>query len=246
MIDDLMALKRSTESFSAKPKEEVRFDEFKKSCRKNSFDQWVPNAFRNPHFVSVFVDLFLFLLLRPMGKRRRSGFKEIRIKSLLTLEMLEKTFPESYFIFLFRKPEDQLESILSYHKRSINEHCNVITPSSETFSAEYLKYAEIFLHHSEGRSNCFHVFDGDILEVPFLNKLLRALAIESGFDENLLQKPVRGLSNPPKEPLSKADHRILKERGLDKSFSRLRERAKTDRARLEKFSGASLTIHDER
>ncbi|NBB78988.1 MAG: hypothetical protein GVY36_06010 [Verrucomicrobia bacterium] len=246
MIDDLMALKRSTESFSAKSREEVRFDEFKKSCRENSFDQWIPNAFRNPFFVSVFIDLFLFILLRPLGKRKRSGFKEIRIKSMLTLEMLEKTFPESYFIFLFRNPEDQLVSILSYHKRSINEECNVIKPSPETFSAEYLKYTEIFLRYSEGKANCFHVFDGDILDTSFLNNLLKALAIESGFDEALLRNRVRGLSDPPKEPLSEADHRILKEHGLDACFSRLMNRAKKDCLRLGNHSDANSEVHVKR
>jgi hypothetical protein len=70
----------------------------------------------------------------------RSGYKAIRIRSINTLRYMHRLFPQATFLFLFREPVAQWNSI----KGRMHWWSDEIEPTAEAFIAAYVRIAALY------------------------------------------------------------------------------------------------------
>lgn len=158
---------------------------FKQSFIHNSHNRWYPNAMEDMSQSIHLVSLSIAELFHPLVEKcQRYGFKEIRLENIDTLNILKWIFPESVFLFVFRSPDTQWNSISQFYKtfdysRSLGYFCQ-----------EYSRLASLYLEFYDNNSDsCIFVGEETLLNLDKLKALLTQLNISS-FDTSLLKQSV--------------------------------------------------------
>jgi hypothetical protein len=165
---------------------------FNLAIAENAHDKWYPNAMGEMTTSIELASLAVGELLHPFIEGyERFGFKEIRLKSINVLNVLKWIFPNAVFLFVFRQPEEQWNSISQFSKSF--EYSRSLTK----FSEEYLHLANSYISfHQQNPEACLFVGEDTLLSPAAIESLLNQLGIHT-FERNLLQEKV-GSSPSPK------------------------------------------------
>lgn len=151
-------------------------------CYKNkSHVSFYANATKDLREVQEEIKESIIKVLTPPTEHSRIGYKEINTKSQTSLLNLEKLFPESNFVFLFRDPLEQwgsvgfLKSFWDYSKKV------------DLFLQEYERVASIYLNTPVKKS--FFIENTSLKDKDKVTGLLKKLNIDH-FDETLVGKTI--------------------------------------------------------
>lgn len=117
----------------------------------------------------------------------RFGFKCIRLKKLMTLQVLSKIFPNSQFIFLFRNPVHQWPSVnyLNWWDYAYN---------LQDFLKEYQRISSIMLEYLNQNNRCILLENSEIKNENTLKKVLARIKINS-VDQEVVDKTIFSAGN---------------------------------------------------
>ena len=170
-----------------------------KCFNKNKHDRFYPNAIRNVDIITALLNNIFTEFFRPVIEVKRFGFKEINIKNIRTLNVLNKLFKNGKFIFTFRDPIKQWISVNQTGYFSYSKDVNL-------FLAEYKRMSDIYLNFKD--NNSFYFAENDILyDVMKVIKLFKVLDI-SKFDESLIGMEVITLYEQEKNNYLKESYYI--------------------------------------
>jgi hypothetical protein len=133
-------------------------------------------------------------LLKPPLEYSRIGYKEINITSQLSLLRIQKFFPNSHFIFLFRNPLLQWGSV--GFLKSFWDY----SQSLNTFLEEYERIANIYLNTCLERA--FFVEDISLKDREKVQKITKKVNL-SNFDSSLIGKIISSTNKRKLTPLEK-------------------------------------------
>lgn len=158
--------------------------EFKKlidSFENKLHTSFYANATNNMLPIQAEIKEVILKLLQPPLPYSRIGYKEISVVDSLSLRKIQRFFPNSYFIFLFRNPLKQwgsvgyLKSFWDYSK------------SLDAFLREYARVATIYLNTPINYS--FFLENTSIRDEDKMNQIIKMVEIEK-FDSSLLGKTI--------------------------------------------------------
>lgn len=158
---------------------------FSLAIAEGAHDKWYPNAMGEMTNSIELVSLAIGELLHPfLEQYERFGFKEIRLKNINVLKILNWLFPNAIFIFVFREPDEQWNSI-SQFSQSFD-----YSQSLAKFSAEYKHLATSYMEfYKENSHSCLFVGEDTLLNSEAVESMLHSLDIYN-FEKNLLTKKI--------------------------------------------------------
>ena len=206
LVDDIIkllnVLKKLDNDFK-KRKDLAHFDNLKKSFATGDHTLIVENAIRDLEEPISLLKSALATSFRPVNNVKRSGFKEIRIRSVETLAGLKELFPESSIIFFFRDPLEQWRSIKAFGR---HDH------PGDTFY-EMARNIDLILEEYDKLATIYMKFSADFIENKLLfdkeklYRLLHFLGIDH-VDESLIGNKIRETPNK-KEITHEENKKIL-------------------------------------
>jgi hypothetical protein len=151
------------------------------SCfRRNKHDQFYPNAVGNLQETNDHLSALISGFLRPsVSMIQRFGYKEIRLKSIKTLEKIRNIYPNSKFIFCFRDPAEQWLSVNTVRWWDYSTDL-------AAFLVEYKKLSDIYLQFVQNVRETYFVESTDILDLGRMKRLVDLLGLRS-MDESLVR-----------------------------------------------------------
>jgi Sulfotransferase family len=158
---------------------------FKLAIAENAHDKWYPNAMGEMTTSIELASLAVAELFHPfIAGYDRFGFKEIRLKSINTLNVLKWIFPNAVFLFVYRQPDDQWHSISRFSKSF--EYSQSLTK----FAEEYLHLANSYISfYEQNPERCLFVGEDTLLSPHAIEALLRQLDIGT-YEGSLLKEKV--------------------------------------------------------
>lgn len=156
----------------------VKLLECFQSKRHTSF---YANATNDMQFLKEEIRNIIIQLLQPPRGYTKTGYKEIGTTSPTSLLRLQKFFPNSYFIFIFRDPLKQwgsvgfLKSFWDYSK------------TLNAFLKEYVRIANIYLKTS--LKNAFFVENTALRDEKKVRQILKVVELKN-FDSSLSYKTI--------------------------------------------------------
>lgn len=148
-------------------------------------------------------------LLQPAIPVQRLGFKEIRVRSLRTLDGLRQMFPNCQFVYLFRDPATQWPSVQTMVQWQESESIELFADQVEAMARLYMQREGIFIE------------DRDLRCVNKLDRLTQYLGL-TNYDKRLVDDGVTAAKDKP--PVSQEELSILQER-LAPLYSEMKSRA---------------------
>ena len=206
LVDDIIKLlndlKKLDRDFK-KRRDLAHFDNLKKSFRTGDHTLIVENAIRDLEEPISLLKSALATSFRPVNNVKRSGFKEIRIRSVETLAGLKELFPKSCIIFFFRDPLEQWRSIKAFGRHDYpGDVFYKMARNIDLFLEEYDKLAAIYMKFSADFIENKLLFDKEKLY-----RLLHFLGIDH-VDESLIGNKIRETPNK-KEITHEENKKIL-------------------------------------
>ena len=206
LVDDIIKLlndlKKLDRDFK-KRRDLAHFDNLKKSFRTGDHTLIVENAIRDLEEPISLLKSALATSFRPVNNVKRSGFKEIRIRSVETLAGLKELFPKSCIIFFFRDPLEQWRSIKAFGRHDYpGDVFYKMARNIDLFLEEYDKLATIYMKFSADFIENKLLFDKEKLY-----RLLHFLGIDH-VDESLIGNKIRETPNK-KEITHEENKKIL-------------------------------------
>tara|TARA_Y100000588_G_scaffold395177_1_gene520864 strand:+ start:10809 stop:11330 length:522 start_codon:yes stop_codon:yes gene_type:complete len=117
-------------------------------------------------------------LLKPLHGGLRFGFKDIEVGSEDTLESLLQLFPKSKFVFLFREPGSQFQSVQAQAYWDYSK-------SIVSFIEKYVSLSDLYIQfHKKNRTGIF-LENTSLHDPKKVDLLLRKLSISS-YDKTLI------------------------------------------------------------
>lgn len=166
---------------------EANYKAFEDALWNEKHDKFYPNALTNLDETKQLLINALATLLRPPAdlEINRSGFKEMRIKSIQTLNYLTEIFPNSKTVFIFRNPLTQWNSVEK--KKHWWDH--EISPHLKAFLEEYERIANIYLNFIENNEKAVFVEHNRIKSEKDIIKLFKFCDLHQ-FDASLIDDKV--------------------------------------------------------
>lgn len=152
------------------------------------------NATNDTQAIAEEIKKVIINVIKPPLEYPRIGYKEINIANQLSLLRIQKFFPNSYFIFLFRHPVTQwgsvgfLKSFWDYSK------------SLNAFLKEYERIANIYLNIPLERS--FFIEDTLLKDPDKVQQIVNKVNL-SNFDSSLIGKIISSTNKRKVTPLEK-------------------------------------------
>lgn len=186
LLETIHKINEKNNSQSWKKAKGNQFSTFTQSFANHKHNTFYPNAFRDLDDLE-YLHLASFMdLIRPLGEISRVGFKEIMIDSIIPLKTLKRIFPQSRFLFIFRHPKDQWNSI---KVKGWWEYSS----SVEEFLAQYLFMSSLYMEFIGTHNDCICLENTNLYNLDFVEKLTAKLHISS-FDRNLIADNVNATS----------------------------------------------------
>nr|VFK57044.1 MAG: hypothetical protein BECKTUN1418F_GA0071002_11033 [Candidatus Kentron sp. TUN]VFK62540.1 MAG: hypothetical protein BECKTUN1418E_GA0071001_10822 [Candidatus Kentron sp. TUN] len=117
-------------------------------------------------------------LFNPGFPVERIGFKDIELDSLETLERINRFWSKSRFIFLFRNPKKQFESVRT---KDYWPYCHDL----DLFIREYARLSALYMEHADTDPNALFMENTVLFDVGQFKRLVSELDIVR-FDESLI------------------------------------------------------------
>lgn len=153
------------------------YDRFEKCFAKKKHTRIYPMAL-NTEECSDSVKHSIVALLKPLHGGLRFGFKDIEVGSEETLESLLELFPKSKFVFLFREPGSQFQSVQAQDYWDYSK-------SIVSFIEKYVSLADLYIRfHKKNRTGIF-LENTSLHDPKKVDFLLRSLSISS-YDKTLI------------------------------------------------------------
>lgn len=153
------------------------------SYETNQHDHFYPNAIGNIHSTIALLNASIANQLKPWAPRvKRFGFKDININDIRTLKHLREIFPNCFFLFGFRNPCIQWNSVKTVQWWEYSKDLRLFLKEYERISSVYMDFSG---KHNVGA----FVESDDLWNWGKLKLLLRYINI-SEIDLNLLTKKV--------------------------------------------------------
>ena len=178
IVDDITSLLERIETLSKAENYQTQMARFHESFDQDSHSNYYPNAIGYLEELETSITNALKRHLSPINQIQRGGFKDVKLFSPLTLEYLEKIYPDASFLFCFRDPMLQWPSV----KKS---NWWKYSSSVEKFLGHYTTLAEMYMKFGKGKTNCFFIEQTRLLKKENIDKIVRAVKVRK-YDANLL------------------------------------------------------------
>nr|VFJ93945.1 MAG: hypothetical protein BECKH772A_GA0070896_100644 [Candidatus Kentron sp. H]VFJ94707.1 MAG: hypothetical protein BECKH772B_GA0070898_100664 [Candidatus Kentron sp. H]VFK01332.1 MAG: hypothetical protein BECKH772C_GA0070978_100633 [Candidatus Kentron sp. H] len=157
------------------------FPMFRNSFISNKHNVIYPNPL-NLEGNIVLLKMMIANLFNPGFKVERIGFKDIELDDLQTIEGINRFFPNSQVVFLFRNPTKQFESV---RVQDYWPYCHDI----DLFMDEYTKLSERYMDYDDRNPNSLFIENSVLYDLNRLRKLLEYLNVGK-IDESLIDDRV--------------------------------------------------------
>ena len=189
------------------------YDRFKQCFAKKKHTRVYSMALNTSECSKLIKDS-LVALIKPLHGGSRLGFKDIEAGSIADLEVLKELFPGSKFVFLFRDPIPQFQSVqaLDYWDYS---------KSIDLFIEKYVSLSDLYIRFYKKERSALFLENTALYELQKVESLLEKLSI-SNFDEALIGDSV--FSAKSKTADTRRDSLIRNSKAYE-AFVRLRQLA---------------------
>ena len=185
---------------------------FIQSFETNKHDKFYPNAFRHDENLLNHLKEMLSQMLAPLSdKIARFGFKDIGGSGIKQFEGLVELYPGSRFIFLYRNPILQWNSVKT---SGFFPYSNDVHHFIKMYCRNTGHYLDFF---NEYTNRCILVENTSLMEEPELNKILDFIHITK-IDRDLLNKKVSSYSS---KAMTENEEEIVKKSEAYSSYQEL-------------------------
>ena len=189
------------------------YDRFKSSFMRNKHNRVYPMAL-DTSGCSTLVKNSLVALLKPLHGGLRFGFKDIEASSIDDLEALRKLFPRSRFVFIFRDPVSQYQSVQAqkfwHYSKSV-----------DSFVSGYVALSDLYIRFAQTSKTGVFFENEALYDHEKVQVLLKVLSI-SNYDRALIGDAV--FSSENKRGDCRRDFKIKNSKAYD-AYNRLKELA---------------------
>ncbi len=192
------------------------YDRFEKCFAKKKHNRVYSMAL-NTSECSGLIRNSVVALLKPLHGGLRFGFKDIEADSVDDLESLLELFPKSKFVFLFRDPVSQFQSVQAQDYWDYSK-------SVDSFIENYASLSDLYIEFAKKNKTGIFVENTNLHDRNKVQSLLEKLSI-SNHDKALIGDAVFSAKNKSED--SQRDFEIRDSKACE-AYLRIRELASRD------------------
>lgn len=160
---------------------------FSESFKFNKHNEPYPNAIGNwDYSISLLYNSFIHMF-QPLNDIKRFGFKEIRLQNSVVLNMLKKMFRNAYFVFLFKDPLFQWNSIKNAKQEKFWSYASDV----KLFVDEYVRLSNLYINFQNDRT--FWIENTLLYKEENVSKFLEKINIHN-FDREIINDRKRNIN----------------------------------------------------